>query len=394
MMEKPINLLRGCARVEAKGAFPASMLNNMAKAGVEFWDTEPVDVFTVRFTVHSADLGRACRIAAASSCATEVLGRHGSTMILRRLRRRRALLVCFAVCMLTLASSSLFVWHIEVTGNEEVSTGEILRALDECGVSIGSFWPSFSNDLIRTSMQLKIPELRWMTVNVSTSRAEVIVRERIPKPVLVDNDEPVDVVARKTGFITKMSVLQGFALVKAGDAVLEGETLVTGAMESPYAGMRFVHAMAEIEASVWYELTAEAELFEYVKVYKGGTSSQWALMLGEQRINFYLKNGENGFFCDKITKKYPFMLEGVFTLPITLVRDRFCEYELEEIRKDDTELSESLEAVLTEALEQKMDGRGEVVSASFTALEDNGLMIVTLRAECREDISLETPLVP
>jgi len=294
MMEKPVNLLRGCVRIEAKGAFPARILNNMAKAGVEFWDAKPVDAFTMRFTVHSADLGRVARIAAYSSCVSEVLGRNGSTVMLRRLRRRRFLLASFAVCITMLAVSSLFVWHIEVTGNQKVSKGEILRALDECGVSIGSFWPGFSNDLIRNSMQLKIPELRWMTVNVSKSRAEVIVRERIQKPDLADNAEPVDVVALKTGIITKMSVLQGCAVVKAGDAVLEGETLVTGAMDSPFSGMRFVHARAEIEASVWYELTAEAQLFDYAKVYKGGTSSRWALMLGDRRINFYLNSGNKG----------------------------------------------------------------------------------------------------
>lgn len=394
MMEKTTNLLRGCVRVEIRGAFPENMLNHMARAGIAFWGAEPADEFTARFTVYSRDLEAVRHTASAAQCSVSVLGRKGSTVILRRLRRRRVLLISLVVCLLALGASSLFIWNIEVTGNETVSDGEILRALDECGVSIGSFWPDFSSDLIRNSMLLKMPELRWMTVNVSHSRAEVIVRERVPKPDIVDNDEPVNVVARKTGIITRMSVLQGSPTVRVGDAVLGGELLVTGAMESPYAEMRFVHAMAKVEAAVWYELTAEAELSEYAKNYTGREGTRWALLLGGRRINFYRNTGKYDNSCGKITSIYPFSLKDVFTLPLTLVREDFQEYESSEIRRDEAALRKSLEAKLSAVLSAELDGRGEVVSASFVSSEKNGLMTVTLRAECREDISVEEPFVP
>mgnify|MGYP000926506905 CR=1 FL=1 len=357
MMEKIVNLFMGCVRMEAKGAYPANILNRMARAGIDFWDAEPAEDFVVRFTVRSSDQEKVARIAGSSLCTVKALEKRGSVVLLRRLRRRRMLLACLAICLLILGASSLYIWDIEVTGNEAVSDGEILRALEECGVSIGSFWPNFSSDLIRNSMILKIPELRWMTVNVSNSRAEVIVRERVPKPVA-------------------------------------GETLVTGVMESPYADTRHVHAMAEIEAAVWYELTAQAELFTYEKAYSGRSGSRWALNLGGERINFYRNTGGNSGSCDKITLEYPFALEGVFTLPITLVREEFPEYELVRTARDETALESSLEAELISVLEQEMDGRGEVISSAFSASKQNGLLIVTLRAECREDIAVETPFVP
>ncbi len=394
MMEKIVNLFMGCVRMEAKGAYPANILNRMARAGIDFWDAEPAEDFVVRFTVRSSDQEKVARIAGSSLCTVKALEKRGSVVLLRRLRRRRMLLACLAICLLILGASSLYIWDIEVTGNEAVSDGEILRALEECGVSIGSFWPNFSSDLIRNSMILKIPELRWMTVNVSNSRAEVIVRERVPKPEIIDNDAPVSVTARKTGIIKKMNVLQGRPAVGVGNAVVAGETLVTGVMESPYADTRHVHAMAEIEAAVWYELTAQAELFTYEKAYSGRSGSRWALNLGGERINFYRNTGGNSGSCDKITLEYPFALEGVFTLPITLVREEFPEYELVRTARDETALESSLEAELISVLEQEMDGRGEVISSAFSASKQNGLLIVTLRAECREDIAVETPFVP
>ncbi len=84
----------------------------------------------------------------------------------------------------------------------------------------------------------------------------------------------------------------------------------------------------------------------------------------------------------------------MFTLPITLVREEFPEYELVRTARDETALESSLEAELISVLEQEMDGRGEVISSAFSASKQNGLLIVTLRAECREDIAVETPFVP
>ena len=49
-----------------------------------------------------------------------------------------------------------------------------------------------------------------------------------------------------------------------------------------------------------------------------------------------------------------------------------------------------MEAELTERLQAELDGRGEVLSQSFSARESGGALYVTLRAECLEDIAAET----
>ena len=63
-----------------------------------------------------------------------------------------------------------------------------------------------------------------------------------------DNDEPYSVTARKTGIIERMQVYLGAPLVEVGDAVLEGEPLVSGRVESGLGSVRYVHASALVEA--------------------------------------------------------------------------------------------------------------------------------------------------
>ena len=108
----------------------------------------------------------------------------------------------------------------------------MLRALSDCGVSRGCFWPSLSADLVRSRMMTLLPQIGWMTVNVSGSRAIVLVSEREEKPEIYLESAAADIVAGRTGIVTQLSVLSGRPLVSPGQSVLEGETLVSGVMES------------------------------------------------------------------------------------------------------------------------------------------------------------------
>ena len=294
-----------------------------------------------------------------------------------------------AVCFALLAASRLFVWDIEVEGNEDVSRGEILRALAECGVESGSFWPTWSADRIKNEVILRIPELAWVGVSVDSSRATVRVRERDEAPEVTDKDAPYSVTARRTGIIERTEVYLGAPLVQAGDAVLEGETLVSGAVESGLGTVRYVHASAKIEARTYYELTAAAPL-EYSEAVEAGSRTRWALVVGNERLNLYPGGSGLDENCSKVTTEHALEWPGVFSLPVSLVREEILEYDIVTRSADTAALQQRLETQLASELERQLDGRGEVLSQSFSAAESGGLLYVTLRAECLEDIAAET----
>ena len=90
----------------------------------------------------------------------KTLYRRGLPQLLRRAARYRGACAGLLVAVLAVLTSSLFIWRIDVTGNETLTTGQILRCLDECGVRPGTYWPALSNDLVRNDMILRLPELR------------------------------------------------------------------------------------------------------------------------------------------------------------------------------------------------------------------------------------------
>lgn len=384
-MNRAINLLRGSARLEISGDFPEQFINTLALKGIEFWGFKKLKGGRAEVSVPLRALSAVERLRPGLECEVRVLKRKGLPHFLYGLRRRWALFLGLVLCLLGVTTLSLFVWEIEVTGNVTVPDGEILSVLDKLGVHIGTFALSIDQQDIRSRALAEIGELSWLTVNIKGTKAEVIVRERIPKPEIVEEDTPTAVIASKGGVITKMNVYRGLPLVNVGDTVTPGDILVGAEVASLHSGSRLVHAMADVYARTWYEFAFEMPLEYTAKNYTGEKKQKRAIILFGRRINLSLSTGFSHGFCDKIIKNSQVILPGDFHLPVRLIAEVFEEYEPE---KKIMEISEA-ERILKERLARRLDelvGDGEKVSVDFRTDVSENLIKVTLTAECIEQI--------
>ena len=389
MIYRLFNRAGGTAAITFRGAFPEGVLNRCAEQGIEILGVEALDGFTLRLTVPDRRLGALRRLAERCQCTVVDVQRAGAGYALYRHRRRAAAAAMLALVLLLLVWSKAFIWEIEVTGNETVPTGEILGALAECGVGVGSFWPAFTSDSIRDEALVHLPSLAWLTVNVHGSRAEVIVRERVAKPEMIADGEAVDIVAAKSGFITQVLALNGSAEVHRGQAVSAGDTLIS--CRIPWKTDP-VHAYGEIRARTYYELSAVSPVQRSEKRYTGREKNRWSLVIGGKRIKFF---GNSSFFdaeCDKIYYSYPLAVRGLFALPVLLEREQCRFYETTESQDDLLLREQELESELHRRLCQEI-GDGEIVSENYSSSEKDGALVVCLRAECEEDIGLPWPAV-
>ena len=389
-MKSAVNYVAGTVRVRLDCKYPERVINLCAGNNVDFWDLERAPDGAARMTVTIggyAELRRVSRETGAFSI--RVTRRRGVPFLLWRIRKRYALLVGMVLCLLAVTVSSFFVWQIDVTGNETVPTSEILAALRSLGVDIGTSTLAISQERISNRMLLLVPRLSWITLNTHGSRIEVMVREKILKPELYDPDVPTGVYAAKAGIIVRTVVTEGWKVAAQGDTVLPGDELVSAHV--PVGAGSLVHAQAEIWARTWYEFSLQMPLENAKKTYTGATSTHTAIILGGKRINFYFSGGNPYAGCDKITMYTPVELPGGAVLPLTIVRDTFEEYTLTEGTLTVQEAERILSAQLLYRLEQTI-GEGSVTSAAFETAEENGVVTVTLRAECLEQIGAERAL--
>ena len=398
MLKKAVKLLRGSVCVRAKSAYPERMLNLCSARGIEFWDVRWIDDTALSFCVARGDL-RALR-RAAEGCGAEVSIERtaGTPFFFARLRRRHALFAGGILCAALLLVNSLFIWDFEVTGNETVPTETILHALREHGVHRGTFIYSFRSQDICNRVLPELKDLCWVAVNVRGCKAYVQVRERVRAPERVNESEPTNVIAAKPGLITKVRALDGEKRVLPGTSVQQGQLLIagvveTGGTEKPSVTTRFLAGKGEVWARTWYDLTVRVPLTYEKKVYTGKEKRSHTLIWGENRLKIGAKGSSIcNVDCDKIKNQTQWTLFGLFALPVTWETETLLPYELEIAARSRADAEAQGKDMLETYLTALLGETGSVTQRRFSTAVEGDTLVVTLSAECEEQIGKEVPI--
>ena len=153
---------------------------------------------------HRGGIGLLSSLATKAGFEISEVRKEGVPFFFWRLRKRYVLLAGMLLMFLTVWTLSLFIWEIDVQGNKTVPSQEILAALRELGDRHRHIRPQSSPAKpSRMIVLIRFPGLAWIAVNVSGSHAEVLVRERVPKPAILDKNAPDYGLCREIGYNNK-----------------------------------------------------------------------------------------------------------------------------------------------------------------------------------------------
>lgn len=398
MLLRLVNALRGSVRLEVEGAFPERFLNLCAQRGILFWNVEWMETTRLRLTVTRRGSRQVAALGERTLCIVTPAGRKGMPYFLARFKKRYAFWVGMGLSMAAVCVLSSFVLTVEVKGNTTVPTAQILTELRRQGLGIGTFGPGLDERTVGNKVLLQLPQLSWLSINLYGTRAEVLVREAVEAPELVDAQEYGSVVARASGIVTRVEALTGEAVVKVGDTVLEGETLISGTVhlegpaysDKPEIGQIQVRASGRVYARTWRTMAAQLLLEAQVKRYTGEETNLWSVTALGRRTDFFGKGGISFDRYDKISHTWTLTLPGGEEMPLAVQRETCRAYELETLAVEPDAAEAMLKERLLEALEEAV-GEGEIVSTEFAVETENGMLTVTLQAECREEIGTFVP---
>lgn len=385
MLQQAVNYWKGQVRLRVESGFPERVLNICAARQIAFWDLTWETPLSFIFTTTRRDFRRLKKAAERLSCTLTVVDREGMPYLLRRFRRRYALVAGLILCVLTLFAGSFFIWDFEIEGNQAVREEEILRALEKYGVGLGTFGFSIESEQLRNDILLEIPELSYIAVNVRGCRAQVQVRERVEVPEIVDKRRTGNTVASRDGLVVEIRPLDGQKLVLPGTTVQKGQLLISGVTDDEQAGTRFLRGMGKVYARTWYDFRCKVPQTVRRKVYTGEERVRLALCWGGRRWDLSLGRYLDLTDCDKTVERHQLRLPGDFLLPVTLVRETYrCYQEVEEPRTAE-EAETAAAAVLRACLLSGME-EGEVERESLATVPIGGSYLTALQCECREQI--------
>ena len=385
-----LNALLGTAEIEMKGASPELCLNRLAAKGVPFRNPVRRDEWTVTCTIPLRWRSAAEREITAALCTSKLLRIRGLLPAVSGLKKRPVLILgtLLAFLLAFLAQSRIWFIRVESSGLPEE---RVLRALEAEGVRFGADAAALDTQWIKNRMLNRIPELRWLGVNRVGGIAEVSYSLRSPAAGPEHSlDEIANVTAARDGVVTQISVYNGFAAVEPGEAVREGQLLVSGFADWD-THTQATRAMADVEAMTARSLRLLTPATYGEKVYTGRTERCLTLIFERNRIKISGNSSIFGTRCDKMIEIRQAGLPGGYTLPLGLEIVTLREYRLEEAELTKPEAERMLKQT-AEALVRADMIAGTIESKEFTIKRTDAAYDAAARFSCREIISRTSPV--
>jgi similar to stage IV sporulation protein len=285
-----------------------------------------------------------------------------------------------------------FVWNIEISGNENISKEEILIALEEEGLKTGAYKVNLNSNQIINSIRLKRSDIAWIGITIKGTNAEVKIKETIVAPNIIDDDEYCNIVADKDCMITKISAQNGTAAVNVGDIVKKGDVLVNGYLEGKYTGIRYVHAVSNIEAKVWYSKKEKFYLNEQEPTNTGEMEEKYSLVINNFKINFYktLSKFEN---YDTINESKRLRLFSNFYLPIELIKTTNKEYVMKDVTYTEEEVIQIGKDKIEEELKAQIGNKDKIINEQINTYKNDRYIEIEVIYEVLETIGVEDKIV-
>jgi len=295
-----------------------------SNAGIRIQQAKMLDLLTAEFTVSSKCFSDLQRIADQRQAEIEIIDGSGFPGLLSNLRKRVSLLIGVLIILFLSAFLPSRIWFISVEGNHQLSERKILEYAERAGIYFGVPRHSVRSEHIKNRLMEQLPQLKWVGVNTTGAVAKISVAEKITDFNENEFRKQEAIVAARDGVVYSMTVTGGNALCRIGQAVKEGDVLI-----SPYRDCGTLIRRETPNGEVFAKTLREMEIVIPVdKTVKGdltGTRKRFSLQIGKKRIKLYNDSRIYGPSCDKMYKEYCVTLPGGFRLPICMIME-ICQF--------------------------------------------------------------------
>lgn len=369
--------LRGWTRLRFTSADCAARLRHIS-GEMKLVDIAFPDELTAEFTV-SSDWAKGLIDIYGEELT--VIGGGGLPVFARWLWSWRGLAAWVLLLGLLTAVLPKRVWFITVEGNVTVPTRLILERAEVCGVYFGAKTGEIRSEQVKNKLLYEIPELRWAGVNTAGSSAVITVAERRSEDT-AGEEQPGDLIARADALVTEVTLHRGTALVKPGDAVKEGQLMISGLTDLGIC-TRADRAEGEVWGLTRREIQTVLPSETVSRGENGGIIRKFSLRIGKKSVNFSNDSGILHGTCVKMRTVNYLTLPGGFRLPVALVTDTYYLCETGTIPRGETDwLADAARRTVLEQLRG-----GSILKEAFTQ-EGTELTAVF---ECREQIGVFRP---
>ena len=368
--------------MELVSADPSGVLTALQQQGFELHDVRWIDDLTNRFCVSGKQFRALERIAAGKGNELKILQRKGMLYTLQRFTRRPVLVFCLLLFLMAGFFLPSRIFFLQVEGNSIVPTNLILEKASACGICFGASRREVRSEKMKNALLEAMPQLQWAGINTSGCVATISVRERAAEEESPRSSGISSIVATRDAIVQFLTVTNGSAVCKVGQAVRSGQILISGYTDCGLL-IRGCRASGEVYGLTERDLTLISPTQFRMRGKMEGQSKKYAVIIGKKRINFYKGSGISDTSCDKMYLENYVTLPGGFILPIAIATEVWTQYSFDDVT-DPADPSAFADLFLAGMMRS-----GRILSRNEIITNKEGIAILDGHYQCHEMIGIQ-----
>ena len=342
----------------------------------------------IKASVPVKEFKNVAKIAKESKCKIKIKGKKGLPFILNRYRKRKIFAISLLLVLVSLVVLSGFIWNIEITGNETISSEEILNIVKDEGLETGKLKRKIDFKKIVEKIRLNRSDISWVGIKISGTNAVIEIVEADKAPNVINKDDYCNIVANKDAMIVSANAQNGTLQVKEGDVVKQGSVLIAGWLEGKYTGVRYVHATGQVMAKVWYSKKEKVYYKQNERKQTGNVEKKYSINIKNFAINFYKKLSKFEIY-DTINTEKKLRISSNFYLPFELIVKENHEVIEEEKNYSKDEAKQIWIDNISKELKSQINNEKDIVNEYINTNESEEYIEVEVIYEVLENIGTE-----
>lgn len=300
-----------------------------------------------------------------------IINIYGFKRLCSKYGTRYGLMLGAAAFAVLLWLSTLFVWRVDVIGNDALSKEELRAELSELGVSVGVELSDIERSAVADTLLKQHPELSWAALNFKGTTVTLTVKETAKVPESTEQAPCRVLVAAESGVVKSVLAYEGHAAVKPGAVVNKGDVLITGFISDSADGipqLRLTDARGSVKAEVVRTVEAYAPFTEERVHFENGKRCGTVISVFGHTFSF---GSTEGAAMD--SERYVTFF-GVVEIPVT-VRALYEKKAVSSVLSEDSETARlTAERRLYKKITETLgDGELTFVKVEYTETEDGWL---------------------
>jgi len=385
---KLMYLIRGYVVIRRDDMNSEKLLNILRRRNISVWDVEKKDK-KIKFKISYEDYIKH------SDLINEIVkpeSKRGVLLKLNKLKLRRGFSIGLLILIISLYLLTSMIWDVEVIGTNQPNTNEIIRLLEKNQIKLPVALSQIETKKLETLIYDNF-QFKFVEVFVEGSKLIIFVREREPEPAEIKSNEPSSIIALKNAIVNKVIAKSGQAVVKEGDVVYEGQTLIMGIVKNKNSEeFMMVPSEGTVYGKTYYNFEMKEEKIRNVNVSTNKSNAVYYLIINGNSIKII---GDKDPYENYNYREREINVPLVSNIAdISILKGVYYEEVIKKIEIDKETAHNKMKVSMYDELLKSCDEDSRILKSNINFSEDEEFYYLIAQIEVIEDIGERIRIYP